>query len=688
MFPTYQSTLYCQVPMAPQQAQLEDEFPQYSCLNFNDPAEFDAYAFPTHFQELGHKVPCKVLICVTIYNEDSFELQETLKAICKNAEKMQDAGIVSEAVGVVIIQDGLEKLHEKMAEFGKSMNLFNIDEIQRDAPPNSLHCFAAELQYAKSPTEFYPKISVITGIKQSNKGKLNSHRWFFKCMCQHVNPKYCVLIDCGTIPQDDAIYWLVDEMENYDNVGGVCGEIRVLDPKYCYFIETAQDIEYRVSHIMDKSLESLFGFVTVLPGAFSGYRWKYLNGEPLDEHYFYAIRPDAKVNCFFANMFLAEDRVLGAALLLRAFHGVILSFVEKSIAYTDCPRTFATIMQQRRRWINGSWFALLFTFRMFLGLKDTSHGTLRKLGLIVFMTYNFVNTFIAYFAPAIFYMYIHIIFETTFGENKDVEGAAVTFKVVYGLVVFLNIVTSLGNKPTSYPNLYIFCASMLGLIILFALGLTVFQMYNGEITAIVIFFVLGLVACLLFCAWIHGQFKPLARGILQYVFMIPCYINVYLIYAFCNIDDVTWGLRNDKESHNVANIDNKKEEFRVFRTKFISAWILLNIAFIGFFTAIQDTGEYYIVVMTFTTSGLIIIKTMGSILYEVKMWTRKWFRSCASCCGGKTSDTIDQESNPQSEANPTVSQNVNSQPPASVYNLPVNSQVVSYQPRSFNSAQA
>ena len=170
--------------------------------------------------------------------------------------------------------------------------------------------------------------------------------------------------------------------------------------------------------------------------------------------------------------------------------------------------------------------------------------------------------------------------------------------------------------------------------------------------------------------------------------MIPCYINVYLIYAFCNIDDVTWGLRNDKESHNVANIDNKKEEFRVFRTKFISAWILLNIAFIGFFTAIQDTGEYYIVVMTFTTSGLIIIKTMGSILYEVKMWTRKWFRSCASCCGGKTSDTIDQESNPQSEANPTVSQNVNSQPPASVYNLPVNSQVVSYQPRSFNSAQA
>eukprot|EP00361_Fabrea_salina_P005033 CAMPEP_0202435640 /NCGR_PEP_ID=MMETSP1345-20130828/20807_1 /ASSEMBLY_ACC=CAM_ASM_000843 /TAXON_ID=342563 /ORGANISM="Fabrea Fabrea salina" /LENGTH=147 /DNA_ID=CAMNT_0049048725 /DNA_START=6 /DNA_END=446 /DNA_ORIENTATION=+ len=146
--------------------------PQYSSLDFEDPAEFDALAFPPLLQELGHKTPCKVLVCVTIYNEDSFELQETLKAICINTEKMQEAGILSESVGVVLVQDGREKLHPKMAEFGKSLNLFDYQDM-REASSNSLHCFASELWYAKSPTEFYPKITLITGIKQSNKGKLN-----------------------------------------------------------------------------------------------------------------------------------------------------------------------------------------------------------------------------------------------------------------------------------------------------------------------------------------------------------------------------------------------------------------------------------------------------------------------------------------------------------------------------------
>ena len=35
-----------------------------------------------------------------------------------------------------------------------------------------------------------------------------------------------------------------------------------------------QYVEYKVSHYLDKSVESLFGFVSVLPGAFSTFRWR------------------------------------------------------------------------------------------------------------------------------------------------------------------------------------------------------------------------------------------------------------------------------------------------------------------------------------------------------------------------------------------------------------------------------
>lgn len=34
-----------------------------------------------------------------------------------------------------------------------------------------------------------------------------------------------------------------------------------------------QYIEWKVAHLLNKPIESLCGYLTVLPGAFSGYRW-------------------------------------------------------------------------------------------------------------------------------------------------------------------------------------------------------------------------------------------------------------------------------------------------------------------------------------------------------------------------------------------------------------------------------
>ena len=128
----------------------------------------------------------------------------------------------------------------------------------------------------------------------------------------------------------------------------------------------------------DKPLESSFGYVSVLPGAFSAYRFRAILGRPL-EQYFHgdhslADRLGSKgiygMNIFTKNMFLAEDRILCFELVAKAGARWTLTYVKPSKAETDVPESAAELIGQRRRWLNGSFAASvvssLFTYRLLM----------------------------------------------------------------------------------------------------------------------------------------------------------------------------------------------------------------------------------------------------------------------------------------------------------------------------------
>lgn len=96
-----------------------------------------------------------------------------------------------------------------------------------------------------------------------------------------------------------------------------------------FSIENAQIFEYSFAHILDKAFESMFGFIAVLPGAWSAYRWKALQKDELLERDYLmtVLDPDYSFKTVKeANKILAEDRLLCLAIFTKKNNNYILKY--------------------------------------------------------------------------------------------------------------------------------------------------------------------------------------------------------------------------------------------------------------------------------------------------------------------------------------------------------------------------
>jgi hypothetical protein len=52
--------------------------------------------------------------------------------------------------------------------------------------------------------------------------------------------------------------------------------------------------------------------------------------------------------------------------------------------------------------------------------------------------------------------------------------------------------------------------------------------------------------CYLISAFIHGAVFSLSVVLLQYVYMLPTYVNIFSVFSFCNLHDISWGTKEGK----------------------------------------------------------------------------------------------------------------------------------------------
>lgn len=118
-----------------------------------------------------------------------------------------------------------------------------------------------------------PPVQIILCLKQRNSKKINSHRWLFNAFDRILDPEIVISIDAGTKPGIKSISNLWQAFYNDRDLGGAPGEVQALlgrgGKQLRNVLVAAQNFEYKVNTMFDKPLKSVFGYLTVLPGAFS-----------------------------------------------------------------------------------------------------------------------------------------------------------------------------------------------------------------------------------------------------------------------------------------------------------------------------------------------------------------------------------------------------------------------------------
>ncbi|KAG0234517.1 Chitin synthase, class 1 [Actinomortierella wolfii] len=539
----------------------------------------------------------ELFIAVTMYNEDVGLFANTMHSIMKNIRHLASRSNSKtwgdsawEKVVVCVIADGRQKCNEKVYNYLAAMGVYQEGIAKREVNgrPVEAHLFEYTTQVTidtgmkiiESKTSDYVPVQIMFCLKEKNAKKLNSHRWFFNAFCPILSPRVCVLLDVGTRPGPTSIYQLWKVFDLNSNVAGACGEIKpvkgpgaknLLNP-----LVAAQNFEYKMNNILDKPLESVIGYISVLPGAFSAYRYRALLAAPETPNegplvsYFKGEKPSADSGIFDANMYLAEDRILCFELVAKRNYAWTLRYVKAAWAATDVPDSVPELISQRRRWLNGTFFVAIFSIWHFRKIYKSDHALWRKILFHIQFVYNIFSILFSWFALANVYLTFYILSKqltlpgnSPFGDNDVATWLFNIFNYIYMFLVIIMFVLSMGNRPTGSKFLYTAAMVFFGFLMIWLLFCSVWMTklgisaaidngartlsalmqdptFRGVILSLGSTFGIYIIGSLLYLEPWH-----LVTSFAQYLCMVPSFINVLNVYAFCNTHDVSWGTKGE-----------------------------------------------------------------------------------------------------------------------------------------------
>ncbi|KAG6874429.1 hypothetical protein C0995_015165 [Termitomyces sp. Mi166 len=272
-------------------------------------------------------------------------------------------------------------------------------------------------------------------------------------------------------------------------------------------------------------------------------------------------------------MYLAEDRILCFEIVTKKKESWTLKYVKSAKAATDVPATVPEFISQRRRWLNGSLFASIHATVFFFRIWTSGQNFFRKIVLQIEFIYNAVQLLFTWTSLANFYLaFFFLISSATKTGPKNAfnflnkSAGSYVFDVfldLYICLLFVVLVCSLGNRPQGSRWTYLTAIILFGicnLITMWCAGYTVYLavphnvdgwknigdliQHNRTLQDIVIA-LLATYGLYFISSFMHFEPWHMFTSFAQYMFLLPSYVNILMMYAMCNLHDVTWGTKGD-----------------------------------------------------------------------------------------------------------------------------------------------
>jgi len=192
----------------------------------------------------------------------------------------------------------------------------------------------------------------------------------------------------------------------------------------------------------------------------------------------------SNADIFTSNMYLAEDRILCWELCSKRDAAWILHYVKSAQGVTDVPDTVPELISQRRRWLNGSFFAGLHSIVHFGYIYRSSHSFSRKFALHIEMFYQVIQLLFTWFGIANYFLAFTILTQSLGEVVKQLKIPNLILEYIYIALIIFVFLLSMGNRPAGAKFGYTFSMVIFAILTLYmticAVYLAVSSIVNAE----------------------------------------------------------------------------------------------------------------------------------------------------------------------------------------------------------------